>query len=69
MVKLISEYWIVTSNGDMKFFPNPKEERVLNKEEITEEEKSIHSEFFDCRSSNKNPDRYMKIRNHILDSW
>lgn len=47
---------------------DPIEEVKLNPTEITELEMFIHSEFFEGRLT-KTPDRYVKIRNHILSSW
>lgn len=47
---------------------DPIDEIKLNPTEITELEMFIHSEFFEGRIT-KTPDRYMKIRNHILSSW
>ncbi|XP_041134178.1 histone H2A deubiquitinase MYSM1-like isoform X1 [Polyodon spathula] len=46
----------------------PEEEVEMDKFAITEEEKQAISEFFEGRSS-KTPERYLKIRNYILDQW
>lgn len=46
----------------------PEKELLLEKELITEEEKEVHQEFFEGRPQ-KTPERYLKIRNYILDSW
>ncbi|XP_021925301.1 histone H2A deubiquitinase MYSM1-like isoform X2 [Zootermopsis nevadensis] len=48
--------------------PPPNEELILDVGTITEEEKVIHSEFFEGRVA-KTPKRYLKIRNHILECW
>ena len=37
-------------------------------ESITDDEKQAIPEFFEGRPS-KTPDRYLKIRNYILDQW
>ncbi|XP_035698953.1 histone H2A deubiquitinase MYSM1-like [Branchiostoma floridae] len=49
-------------------FKKPTEEVVLDRSVITEEEKEVHKEFFDGRQT-KTPERYLKIRNHLLDCW
>jgi protein MYSM1 len=59
---------VVLFNGEVVEFPVPTEERVLEPDVITEEERKVHLEFFDGRPS-KTPDRYLKIRNYILESW
>ncbi|XP_071444379.1 histone H2A deubiquitinase MYSM1-like [Hetaerina americana] len=46
----------------------PSAEFFLDMQCISEQEKSIHTEFFEGRST-KTPKRYMKIRNHILECW
>ncbi|CAI9739410.1 histone H2A deubiquitinase MYSM1-like [Octopus vulgaris] len=46
----------------------PSEEVVLDYEHISEEEKKAFPEFFDGRLS-KTPQRYLKIRNYMLDCW
>ncbi|CAN8004495.1 unnamed protein product [Ixodes hexagonus] len=47
----------------------PTQEAVLNESSISEEEKLIHAEFFNGLSQFKTPERYLKIRNFILDAW
>ncbi|XP_060070374.1 histone H2A deubiquitinase MYSM1-like [Ylistrum balloti] len=59
---------IVLSNGEVVEFDIPVEERTVDYKSITDEERKIHIEFFDGRPS-KTPERYMKIRNYILESW
>ncbi|KAI8509679.1 Myb-like, SWIRM and MPN domains 1 [Branchiostoma belcheri] len=49
-------------------FKKPTEEVVLDRSVVTEEEKEVHKEFFDGRQT-KTPERYLKIRNHLLDCW
>ncbi|KAK0144827.1 Histone H2A deubiquitinase MYSM1 [Merluccius polli] len=46
----------------------PEQEIQLDMESITDEEKQAIPEFFEGRPS-KTPDRYLKIRNYILDQW
>uniref|UniRef100_A0A673N4Y7 Myb-like, SWIRM and MPN domain-containing protein 1 n=1 Tax=Sinocyclocheilus rhinocerous TaxID=307959 RepID=A0A673N4Y7_9TELE len=46
----------------------PDQEVVLDLNTITEEEKQAIPEFFEGRPS-KTPERYLKIRNYILDQW
>ncbi|XP_018589743.2 histone H2A deubiquitinase MYSM1 isoform X3 [Scleropages formosus] len=46
----------------------PEQEVQLCRLDITEEEKQAISEFFEGRPS-KTPERYLKIRNYILDQW
>ncbi|KAK1165103.1 histone H2A deubiquitinase MYSM1 isoform X1 [Acipenser oxyrinchus oxyrinchus] len=46
----------------------PEEEVEMDRNAIIEEEKQAISEFFEGRSS-KTPERYLKIRNYILDQW
>ncbi|XP_063056870.1 histone H2A deubiquitinase MYSM1 [Engraulis encrasicolus] len=46
----------------------PEQEVTLDRMEITEEEKQAIPEFFEGRPA-KTPERYLKIRNHILEQW
>ncbi|MGH0122562.1 UNVERIFIED_CONTAM: hypothetical protein FKN15_038112, partial [Acipenser sinensis] len=46
----------------------PEEEVEMDRSTIIEEEKQAISEFFEGRSL-KTPERYLKIRNYILDQW
>ncbi|XP_056234976.1 histone H2A deubiquitinase MYSM1 [Seriola aureovittata] len=46
----------------------PEQEITLDKETIAEDEKQAIPEFFEGRPS-KTPERYLKIRNYILDQW
>lgn len=46
----------------------PEQEIEMDMEVITEEEKQAIPEFFEGRPS-KTPERYLKIRNYILDQW
>ncbi|XP_043075354.1 LOW QUALITY PROTEIN: histone H2A deubiquitinase MYSM1 [Puntigrus tetrazona] len=46
----------------------PDQEVLLDLNTITEEEKQAIPEFFEGRPS-KTPERYLKIRNYILDQW
>lgn len=49
-------------------FLTPTEERIVDLTAITNEEKTIHWDFFEGRPS-KTPERYMKIRNSIVNEW
>ncbi|XP_042206912.1 histone H2A deubiquitinase MYSM1-like [Homarus americanus] len=49
-------------------FPPPAEERTLNLEDVTDEEKKVHSEYFDGKGV-KTPERYLKIRNYLITFW
>ncbi|XP_013405094.1 histone H2A deubiquitinase MYSM1 [Lingula anatina] len=62
------EFEILTSTGKTATFPIPVEETSLERDQILDEEKYIHSEFFDGRPM-KTPQRYLTIRNHIIDAW
>ncbi|KAK2835815.1 hypothetical protein Q5P01_016299 [Channa striata] len=46
----------------------PEQEVEMNLETISEDEKQAIPEFFEGRPS-KTPERYLKIRNYILDQW
>ncbi|XP_020774518.2 histone H2A deubiquitinase MYSM1 isoform X1 [Boleophthalmus pectinirostris] len=46
----------------------PEQEIEMDPEVITEDEKQAIPEFFEGRPS-KTPERYLKIRNYILDQW
>ncbi|KAM4629013.1 histone H2A deubiquitinase MYSM1 isoform 1-T1 [Polymixia lowei] len=46
----------------------PEQEMEMDRDAITEEEKQAIPEFFEGRPS-KTPERYLKIRNYILDQW
>uniref|UniRef100_A0AAY4D449 Myb-like, SWIRM and MPN domain-containing protein 1 n=1 Tax=Denticeps clupeoides TaxID=299321 RepID=A0AAY4D449_9TELE len=46
----------------------PEQEVTLDKNNITEEEKQAIPEFFEGRPS-KTPERYLRIRNYILEQW
>ncbi len=46
----------------------PEQEIEMDMETISEDEKQAIPEFFEGRPS-KTPERYLKIRNYILDQW
>lgn len=58
----------MASTGEIFEFPIPIEDKELQADGIMQEEKMVHSEFFDGRPL-KTPERYLKIRNYILDCW
>ena len=49
-------------------FPLPLKEREIDLYEITEEEKIVHYEYFDGKGV-KTPERYLKIRNYLINFW
>lgn len=49
-------------------FSQPMKERELDLDEITEEEKIVHYEYFDGKGV-KTPERYLKIRNYLINFW
>ncbi|XP_050731914.1 histone H2A deubiquitinase MYSM1-like [Eriocheir sinensis] len=49
-------------------FPQPLTEHELDLEGITEEERIVHFEYFDGKGV-KTPERYMKIRNYLINFW
>ena len=59
---------VQTVDGDVIHFAFPTQECTLNLKAITDEEKEVVKEFFDNRPS-KTPERYMRIRNYILETW
>ncbi|XP_051511361.1 histone H2A deubiquitinase MYSM1 isoform X1 [Myxocyprinus asiaticus] len=46
----------------------PEQEVIMDLNTVTEEEKQAIPEFFEGRPS-KTPERYLKIRNYILEQW
>jgi len=53
----------------MKFVP-PEKETYFSFSIVSEEEKNINADFFEHRKKNsKNEERYLKIRNHIINLW
>ncbi|XP_062857371.1 histone H2A deubiquitinase MYSM1 isoform X2 [Trichomycterus rosablanca] len=57
-----------TEEEDEEMLKVPEQEVMLDKSTIMEEEKQAIPEFFEGRSS-KTPERYLKIRNYILQQW
>ncbi|XP_052775077.1 deubiquitinase MYSM1-like isoform X2 [Mya arenaria] len=62
---------VILKNGEVVHFPFPTEEtKIACNMEVTEEERNVMSEFFDaCSKGSKNPNRYIRIRNTVLESW
>lgn len=54
--------------GEVEELNVPEQEIQMDMKAITEEEKQAIPEFFEGRPS-KTPERYLKIRNYILDQW
>eukprot|EP00026_Physarum_polycephalum_P000623 Phypoly_transcript_00624.p1 GENE.Phypoly_transcript_00624~~Phypoly_transcript_00624.p1 ORF type:complete len:724 (+),score=178.63 Phypoly_transcript_00624:157-2328(+) len=48
--------------------PTPTEEKVFDVDTVSPEEMAGNREFF-CGNSAKTPERYLKIRNTIVDQW
>ncbi|XP_053373804.1 uncharacterized protein LOC123531841 [Mercenaria mercenaria] len=65
----LGEQEVLTAKGDVVKFPKPKTEIYFSYIVVSEEEKKIHSDFFNKRRAAKNPQRYLKIRNHIIETW
>ncbi|XP_060686401.1 histone H2A deubiquitinase MYSM1 isoform X1 [Hemiscyllium ocellatum] len=57
-----------TCDSEGEILKTPTQEVILDKNTITEDEKQAIPEFFEGRSS-KTPERFLKIRNYILDQW
>lgn len=60
---------VMTAAGEVIKMPKPKSENYFSFSIVSDEEKKIHSDFFDKRRAAKNPQRYLKIRNHIIGIW
>ncbi|KAI7859624.1 hypothetical protein BDC45DRAFT_496457 [Circinella umbellata] len=64
-----SESFHDNDNDNTTLATNNNNNNILfDKHIISEEEKSSNPEWF-CNKYSKTPDRYLKIRNHILDCW
>ena len=59
---------LLSASGEIIEFEIPTEEKILSTSTISEEEKRVHADFFDGRAP-KTPERYLKIRNYIIDCW
>jgi hypothetical protein len=68
-VPIFSEFPLTNFKGEIIYFPNPTCELILKKDEVTDDEKVFHFDFFDGSGRARNPQRYLKIRNYILESW
>lgn len=49
-------------------FPEPQKEQELDLDVITEEERIVHYEYFEGKGV-KTPERYIKIRNYLINFW
>ncbi|CAL4177707.1 unnamed protein product, partial [Meganyctiphanes norvegica] len=49
-------------------FSVPTEEKFFDTNQITEEERRVHFEYFDGKGV-KTPERYLKIRNYLVNFW
>ncbi|XP_006862552.1 PREDICTED: histone H2A deubiquitinase MYSM1 [Chrysochloris asiatica] len=59
---------IEDENHEEEELKPPEQEVEIDRNIIQEEEKQAISEFFEGRQA-KTPERYLKIRNYILDQW
>ncbi|GFR82583.1 histone H2A deubiquitinase MYSM1-like [Elysia marginata] len=59
---------LIAASGEIIEFEIPSQEKFLDSTIISEEEKKVHADFFDGRAP-KTPERYLKIRNYIIDCW
>ena len=58
-----------SSNKQLIFnFPVPIEEITIDLDKISDEEKSVHYEYFEGKGV-KTPERYLKIRNYLINFW
>ena len=46
----------------------PDQESDIDRDSVSDLEKQVHFDFFSGRA-NKTPERYLRIRNYILDRW
>jgi protein MYSM1 len=60
---------VLTATGEIVMFPKPSAETFFSYKIVSEEEKKVNSDFFNKRRATKNPQRYLKIRNHIIETW
>ncbi|ELU16359.1 hypothetical protein CAPTEDRAFT_227777 [Capitella teleta] len=63
------EFPLTNYKGEIVYLPNPTKELMLEKEVVSQSEKEFHFDFFDGSGRSRNPQRYLKIRNFILESW
>ena len=63
-----AEFGVLNCNGEIVPVPAPTCETTVDREMVTDLEKRVHFEFFEGRA-NKTPQRYLKIRNYLLDQW
>jgi len=67
--KIFSENVVISKKGVAHHFPIPTEELVMSADnEISDEERQIFGEFFDSNST-RSTDRFLKIRNFMLEFW
>ena len=66
---LFPGFQYLSSSGVMVNLPAPTEEKSIQSLTVSDEERIAHYEFFDCTSAVKTPDRYLKIRNYLVDAW
>lgn len=62
------DFGVLNSNGELIPMPAPEAKTTLDGDSVSDLEKQVHFEFFQNRS-NKTPERYLRIRNYIVDQW
>ncbi|XP_005398546.1 PREDICTED: histone H2A deubiquitinase MYSM1 isoform X2 [Chinchilla lanigera] len=65
---LFHSYQMVEESHEEEELKPPEQEVEIDRNVIQEEEKQAVPEFFEGRQT-KTPERYLKIRNYILDQW
>ena len=65
----ILEFPVLNSKGQAVYLKNPTAETILGHDTINEQEMQMNSEFFENRPGLKNPHRYLRIRNAIINMW
>ncbi|XP_012971953.1 deubiquitinase MYSM1 isoform X3 [Mesocricetus auratus] len=66
--RLLPPFQTVEENHEGEELKPPEQEVEMDRNTIQEEEKQAIPEFFEGRQT-KTPERYLKIRNYILDQW
>ena len=69
LVNFLSDNVVTMANGKTEMIPIPKKEVFFSPLIVSSEEKRIHSEFFDNSHPNRTKDKYLRLRNHIINRW
>ena len=62
------DYGVLNCNGELVAIAAPDQESDIDRDSVSDLEKQVHFDFFSGRA-NKTPERYLRIRNYILDRW